>query len=83
MNDTVKVVRCPCCRNPLYALNPPPDPQVGTWQVTADSPPIRMDGEGHYMKCPRCTKRIGVVMQFTAGQPAVRLSPTQRCRPAG
>jgi hypothetical protein len=76
--DTLKIVNCPCCKSVLYTLTPHVSNGKPTWRLSKDSPTIRKDGEGSFMKCGRCGKRIGLVgdAQQSSG---FRLAPGQNC----
>jgi uncharacterized protein YlaI len=66
-------VLCPCCHEGLYSHEPHDKGQIGP-----DSPPIRSDAEGHYLKCPHCSTRIDVEENGLPGG-AFKLSPHQKC----
>lgn len=78
MEPTQRLVRCPCCKAPLYTLTTvKPGGQAG-WELAKDSPPIEKDDNGPYMKCRHCSRRIGVVKDGRS--PAgFRVPPGQKC----
>ncbi len=80
MEPTVRVVRCPCCRNPLYTLSTLSPRAAQGWQLTKDSPQVQKDKDGPFMKCPQCSRRIAIVKGRKAeGAPEFEVVPNQKC----
>ena len=50
---------CPRCRKILYSLRPS---ESGGWAPAKESPPIRHDTAGPFLKCPHCSTRIAMVL---------------------
>jgi hypothetical protein len=79
METTLRVVTCPCCKQMLYALSLDRAEAGATWQMTKDSPDVRMDSEGHFVRCDHCMKRIAVVQGAGAGKAHWLVSRKQDC----
>ena len=77
MEPTIRAVTCPCCRNFLFALEQARD--GGEWKITRDSPAVQNDAEGHYMKCPNCSKRIAVEKIAATGAERWAVAAKQDC----
>jgi hypothetical protein len=74
---TIRVVRCPCCRALLYTLS---TVSGGGWELTEDSPRIKHDKDGPYMKCAKCSRRIALLKNRPGkGEPAFHVVPNQKC----
>jgi hypothetical protein len=50
-----------------------------SWRLTKDSPSIRRDAQGSFMKCPRCAKRIGLALGDELPSPGFEVAPQQDC----
>ncbi len=80
MEPTLRVVRCPCCKRPLYTLSTLSPRGEAGWQLTKDSPPLQKDRNGPFMKCPRCSRRIAIVKNRKApGVPEFQVAANQKC----
>lgn len=75
--DTLKIVNCPCCKSVLYTLTPDAAKGPPNWRLSKDSPTIRKDAAGSFMKCGRCGKRIALVMGEELS--GLKLAPGQSC----
>ncbi len=80
MEPTLRVVRCPCCKGPLYTLSTLSPRAEAGWQLTKDSPQIQKDRDGPFMKCARCSRRIAIVrMRKKPGTPDFEVAANQKC----
>lgn len=72
-----KEVSCPCCHKPLYVLT-----KVGsTGLFIGNSPTVEKDSSGHFIKCPRCSKRVVMESDPELQGSGFHLSPIQKCDP--
>ena len=79
MEPTIRVVTCPCCKNILYAFELDKSKTGGKWQITKDSPAIRSDSEGNFMKCANCSKRVAIEKVSGSGIERWTVSAAQKC----
>lgn len=79
MEPTIRVVTCPCCKSMLFALEMDKADARAGWQITKDSPELKKDGDGHYMKCGTCSKRIALERISGMGMDSWRLAAAQNC----
>lgn len=77
-DPTSRSFLCPCCTNLLYSLQP--DERTGRWLPTRDSPQIRHDMDGPFIKCVRCSRRIGIVVSPEYAEEPFFLAAAQDCR---
>ena len=76
---TIRVVRCPCCKALLYTLSTVAGGSGG-WELTEDSPRVRHDKDGPYMKCAKCSRRIALLRNRPGkGEPPYHVVPNQKC----
>ena len=54
----VETAECPCCDGELYVKVAMED---GIFRPHKTHPPIKQDKQGHFMKCPHCSKRIALI----------------------
>lgn len=77
---TIRVVRCPCCRSLLYSLSTMEPGGVAGWQLTKDSPEVKHDKDGPYMKCPKCSRRVALLKSKPSpGEPPIQVARNQKC----
>jgi hypothetical protein len=69
---------CPCCRKILYALRPGENGMA--WEPTRESPGVRHDGTGPFLKCPHCERRIAIVVSPEYADEPFFLAANQTCR---
>jgi len=79
MEPTLRLVRCPCCSKPLYTLATLSPSARDGWELTKDSPPVKQDNDGPYMKCAQCSRRIALVRQKAKGAFGFRVATGQKC----
>ena len=79
MEPTIRVVLCPCCKKILYAFERDAKKKGETWTITQDSPAIQSDGEGHFMKCASCSKRVAVEKASGSGIERWTVAAAQKC----
>ena len=80
MEPTIRVVRCPCCKKPLYTLSTVTPRATQGWRFTRDSPPVQKDKDGPFMKCRQCSRRIALVKPRAAeGAPDFEVAANQKC----
>ena len=79
MEPTIRAITCPCCRQILYALEMNTGGGGNAWKMTSDSPAVQSDAEGHFMKCGRCAKRIGIEKLDRSGTSTWAVSAKQSC----
>ncbi len=79
MEQTIRAISCPCCRNILYALEINQTAGGNAWQMTADSPTVQNDAEGQFMKCGRCAKRVAIEKISRSGVDTWAVSAKQTC----
>ena len=77
-DPTSRSFLCPCCTSLLYSLQP--DEGTGRWLPTPDSPQIRHDMDGPFIKCLRCSRRIAIVLSREYAEEPFFLAATQDCR---
>lgn len=77
MEPTLRAVLCPCCKFMLYAIDP--GTGANARPTITGGPPVQHDGEGSYMKCARCARRVAVVPGKSAGAPSWELAAVQPC----
>lgn len=70
-----KEVSCPCCHKPLYVLTK----IASIWRSIGNSPIVENDSLGHFIKCPRCSKRVVMEADPALQGFGFHLSPIQRC----
>lgn len=76
---TLRVIRCPCCKGPLYTLSTVAPQGLKGWRLTEDSPRIQNDKDGPFMRCARCSRRIAIVKERAAGAPGFEVAAGQKC----
>jgi uncharacterized protein YbaR (Trm112 family) len=76
---TLRVVNCPCCKKMLFALSLDRSDAGATWQMTKDSPDVRQDREGNYLRCDNCMKRVAIEQAGPAGHARWIVSKLQKC----
>jgi hypothetical protein len=79
MEPTLRAIICPCCRQILYALEMNTAGKGNAWKMTADSPAVQKDAEGHFMKCGRCSKRVAIEQLDRSGTSTWTVSAKQSC----
>lgn len=79
METTLRVVNCPCCKRILYALSLDRADDTATWNMTKDSPDVRQDGEGYFLRCDHCMKRITIEKVGPLGKGRWLVSKGQKC----
>ena len=79
MEPTLRMVRCPCCRKPLYTLSTLAPSGDKGWELTKDSPPVERDRDGPYVKCRQCSRRIALVRGRAKGAFAYEVAASQKC----
>jgi len=77
VEPTIRAVTCPCCRNFLFALEQAGN--GGEWKITKDSPAVQKDGEGSYMKCPNCSKRVALEKVAVGKSERWAVAAAQKC----
>jgi len=75
MDETLRAVLCPCCGKLLCALEFNDKGQ--RWHFTRDSPELKHDHAGLYMKCGKCGRRVAFAS--TSGATPFELGPVQGC----
>jgi hypothetical protein len=57
----------------------------GMAQLSGDTPPLRRDDLGYFMRCPSCGKRVAMdLLEMPPGDPAkLRVAERQDCGPVG
>ena len=75
---TTRSFLCPCCRKILFSFHL----QAGAarWVPTADSPPVRYDRTGPFIKCGYCTRRVAIVLCTEDAEEPFFLAVKQDCR---
>ncbi|HYY61152.1 MAG TPA: hypothetical protein VE756_07175 [Burkholderiales bacterium] len=69
---------CPCCRKILYSLRPG---ENGTaWAPTKESPGIKHDIAGPFLRCPNCSRRIAIVVSLEYADEPFFIAANQNCR---
>ena len=63
----------------LYAFERDAAKSGGPWTITKDSPAIKDDSEGHFMKCGSCSKRVAVEKATGSGSERWTISAAQKC----
>lgn len=77
---TLRSIRCPCCRAILYTLSTVAPGGKDGWQLTPDSPEMRTDRDGPYMRCRKCSRRIALARNRPGkGEPPIQVVPNQKC----
>ena len=76
MDETLKAIVCPCCRRLLCALEF--DGKAKRWKFTPDSPELKHDATGLFMKCAKCQRRVGFVSTLSSAMP-FELAAVQEC----
>jgi hypothetical protein len=79
MEPTIRAITCPCCRQFLYALEMDTANKAEGWKMTADSPPVREDPDGYFMKCGQCSKRVAIEKISRFGVDTWAISAAQKC----
>lgn len=79
MEQTIRVMNCPCCKKLLYALEMYKSEKDAAWIVTKDSPTIQSDDEGHFMKCGNCSRRIAIEKASALGVERWMIASRQNC----
>ena len=79
METTLRVVTCPCCKQMLFALSLDRAEQGASWQMTKDSPDVRQDREGAFVRCDHCLKRIAIEEAGPAANTRWIVSKNQKC----
>jgi DNA-directed RNA polymerase subunit RPC12/RpoP len=80
MEPTIRVVRCPCCKGPLYTLSTVSPRGEAGWQLANGGPELQQDRDGPFMKCPRCSRRIAIVKnRKSPGAPPFEVVVNQKC----
>lgn len=75
---TLRLIRCPCCRTPLYTLKTIKPGGTEGWQLSEDSPSVHKDKNGPFIKCAKCSRRIAIVKNRKA--PAgLEVAANQKC----
>ena len=69
---------CPCCRRILYSLRP--GENGAAWTPTKESPGIRRDNTGPFLRCPHCSRRIAIVMGPEYADDPFFVAANQDCR---
>jgi hypothetical protein len=77
-DPTSRSFLCPCCTSLLYSLEP--DEKNGRWLPSRDSPSLRHDMEGPFIRCLRCSRRIGIVLSPEYAEEPFFLAASQDCR---
>ena len=76
MDETLRAISCPCCRRLLCALEL--DGKAKRWKFTADSPELKHDASGLFMKCGKCGRRVNFVSTLSSAMP-FELAALQEC----
>ena len=77
---TIRVVRCPCCKSLLYSLSTVSPGGEHGWELTKDSPEVKHDKDGPYMRCPKCARRVALLKNKPGkGEPPVQVVRNQKC----
>jgi len=76
MDETLRAIVCPCCRKLLCALEF--DGKAKRWNFTRDSPELKHDPKGLYMKCGKCGRRVSFVSTLSSATP-FELAALQEC----
>jgi hypothetical protein len=79
METTLRVVNCPCCKKMLYALSLDRADSGAAWQMTKDSPDVRFDSEGYFVRCDHCMKRIAIEQTTAEGKARWLIARKQDC----
>lgn len=66
-------VSCPCCYQPLYSHDRDDGGLIGE-----DSPHVRRDAQGWYLRCPHCAMRIAAHLKENSPR-GFQLDPHQKC----
>ena len=76
---TTDIMLCPCCKGILYKQSTPVAKKADIRRRAG--PPIQVDAEGYYMKCPHCSKRVAVKMISPVPRSGrgFKLDETQAC----
>jgi len=69
---------CPCCRKILYSLQP--GGNGAAWEATAESPRIKHDNTGPFLRCPHCSRRIAIVVSPEYADEPFFVAANQNCR---
>jgi DNA-directed RNA polymerase subunit RPC12/RpoP len=77
-DPTSRSFLCPCCSNILYSLEP--DEKTGRWLPTDESPALRHDQHGPFIRCPRCSRRVGIVLSPEHADEPFFVAAAQDCR---
>jgi hypothetical protein len=77
-DPTSRSFLCPCCTTLLYSLEP--DEKSGRWLPSRESPNLRHDMDGPFIRCLRCSKRIGIVLSPEYAEEPFFLSAAQDCQ---
>jgi len=80
VDETVKGVLCPCCKQLLCAI--PFDSLLQQWIFAGDSPAVRRDSKGAYIGCGRCSRRIALTQSNSGDGPPFLVSAKQDRRAA-
>jgi len=77
----IRNISCPCCGRTLFRQELQQRNGVGdaVWLNTPDRPPVEKDDQGHFMKCPQCSKRVAMLPDPKLPGSGFLLSPVQKC----
>jgi len=78
LEPTIRAITCPHCKNILFALELDAKNGGAAWNMTKDSPAVQNDGQGNYMKCGNCAKRVAVEKVSAPGVQTWRVAATQK-----